>query len=72
MTAIIVTTAAATVSTESRAGICSALPPKASLRTSLITHETDYFRCATHPRATITGPNSEARSSDVSEFRGDD
>lgn len=31
-----------------------------------------YFRCTVHPRAAITGPNSEARSSDVSEFQGDD
>lgn len=31
-----------------------------------------YFRFSAHPRAAITGPNSKARSSDVSEFQGDD
>lgn len=50
----------------------TALPPKASVRMLLITHEKAYFRCTVHPRAAITGPNSEARGSDVSEFQGDD
>lgn len=37
-----------------------------------VTQEIAYFRFRAHPRAAIIAPNSKARSSDVSEFQGDD
>lgn len=37
-----------------------------------ITQEIAHFRFSPHHRAAITGPNSKARSSDVSEFQRDD
>lgn len=47
-------------------------PPRQAAGISDHTWNPAYFRCTAHPRAAITGPDSEAGSSDVSEFQGDD